>query len=362
MTARSDQQLPALTGIRFLLALWVIGQHLTGPQQRLGIQALRLPYPIYRIIRGGDLAVDIFFMLSGFLLARGYASTRWSGPKLRQYFLGRFARVYPVYLLSLVLVAPFIAADWKPDTGRYLADYILLLQGWIGTMPVNWNTPAWTLSCEIFFYLVFPVAVFPIRRPRWRTVILYSAAACTMTRVARTVGLPDSVQPLVHFSDFLMGIGAAGAFGLLQRRSERPPGSWLYLPGFAVIGMLIVWPNLLPWGIDLNSALKPLNGILLIGLALGGGVVARGLSSELVVYLGKSSYAMYILHVPIMWWCWRRGEMNPVLYAAVVVAVSALVYGLYEEPANRWMRGRDRRKRRPETGVAPTPLSAGSSA
>ena len=89
----------------------------------------------------------------------------------------------------------------------------------------------------------------------------------------------------------------------------------------------------------MNTALRPLNGVLLIGLALGGGVVARALSTPVAVYLGKSSYAMYILHVPILWWCLRRSpEFPPLLYLAIVIAVSALVYGAFEQPANRMLR------------------------
>ena len=76
---------------------------------------------------------------------------------------------------------------------------------------------------------------------------------------------------------------------------------------------MIAYPEVLPHFIDLNSALRPLNGMLLIGLALGGGPVARALSTRVAVYLGKSSYAMYILHVPILWWCLRRSPEFPPL-------------------------------------------------
>jgi peptidoglycan/LPS O-acetylase OafA/YrhL len=100
----------------------------------------------------------------------------------------------------------------------------------------------------------------------------------------------------------------------------------------------IAYPEALPKFIDLNSALRPLNAVLLMGLALGG-VLARGLSTRVAVYLGKSSYAMYILHVPILWWCLRRSEeFPPLLYIAIVIAVSAVVYGAFEEPANRRLR------------------------
>jgi 3-O-acyltransferase len=106
--------MPALTGLRFLLALWVILHHLTGSSQMLGDAALRLPPAIYALIRGGYLAVTTFFVLSGFVLARSYPSTRWTGKSLLRYGAGRFARVYPVYVLSLALVAPFILTDHTP--------------------------------------------------------------------------------------------------------------------------------------------------------------------------------------------------------------------------------------------------------
>ena len=92
---------------------------------------------------------------------------------------------------------------------------------------------------------------------------------------------------------------------------------------------------------DLNTALRPLNGILLIGLAAGGGATARALSSRITVYLGKSSYAMYILHVPLLWWYlrWSRSVSGGV-FITLVIAVSAVVYRFIEEPANRYLRSR----------------------
>src|ERR1051326_2330463 len=144
--------LPALTGLRFLLALWVILDHLTSPGMMLEVPARALPYPIYALVRGGYLAVTTFFVLSGFVLARSYSETSWNGRSLLRYALGRLARVYPVYVLSLVMVAPFIAADPTPRKAALVTVHGLLIQGWLGQLPVSWNTPAWSLSCEMFFY------------------------------------------------------------------------------------------------------------------------------------------------------------------------------------------------------------------
>jgi peptidoglycan/LPS O-acetylase OafA/YrhL len=335
----SRRDFPALTGLRFFLALWVILHHLTGPGQNLEATALLLPHGMFTLIRGGYQAVTTFFVLSGFVLTRSYAATLWNQQNTLRYALGRAARVYPVYLLSLAVVAPFILADQTPDKAGYVVAHLLLVQSWLGAIPVNWNTPAWSLSCEMFFYAVFPLSALFIRRANWRSIALAAALACCMTRLMWAAGVSDNIKPLVHLSDFLMGIAAACAYGLLQRRARPPRGWWFYIPGFAGAAAGIAYPAILPSFIDLNSALRPLNGVLLIGLALGGGALARALSTPVAVYLGKSSYAMYILHVPVLWWCLRRSPaFPPLVYIAIVIAISALVYGAFEEPANRKLR------------------------
>jgi peptidoglycan/LPS O-acetylase OafA/YrhL len=333
--------LPALTGLRFVLALWVILDHLTGPGMMLDAQARALPQVLYALIRGGYLAVTTFFVLSGFVLARSYAATQWNRGSLLRYGAGRFARIYPVYALSLFAVAPFIAEDPVRAKAPLVAAHGLLLQGWLRHNPVGWNTPAWSLSCEMFFYLSFPLAAILIRRANWFNTLSVAAAACCLTRVMWLLGVPDEIKPLVHLSDFLMGIAAACAYDLLTRAGRPPRGAWLYLPGGALAAALVAFPQALPPLVDLNSALRPLNALLLIGLAIGGGGLARTLSSRAAVYLGKSSYAMYILHVPILWWyCrWTR-QFSALLYLSAVIGISALVYCFIEEPANRWLRAR----------------------
>jgi peptidoglycan/LPS O-acetylase OafA/YrhL len=326
------RDLPALTGLRFFLALWVILHHLTGPGQQFGVTLSGvLPAPLFTLVRGGYQAVTTFFVLSGFVLTRSYRVPSWSRPELVKYYRGRVARVYPVYLLSLLVVAKFIAEDTTPGRAGYLAAHLTLTQAWLGAIPVQWNTPAWSLSCEMFFYAVFPVlGAFLVRRARWPWVVAAAAVACVLTRVMWAVGIPDEIKPLVHLSDFLMGIAAACAFELVQGKVR---GWWLYVPGFLGAAAAIMWADWLP--VDLNSALRPLNGLLLVGLAIGCPVLA----GRVLVYLGKASYAMYILHVPIMWWYLRESRsFSPVLYVALVIAASMLIYAVVEEPANRLLR------------------------
>ena len=98
---------------------------------------------------------------------------------------------------------------------------------------------------------------------------------------------------------------------------------------------------------NLNTVLRPINVALLIGLASGGGFIVRLLSTGAAGYLGKVSYSMYILHIPLLWWfsrytTFRFGATPPAwigfLFLAAVIAVSIAAFEFVEAPANRWIR------------------------
>src|SRR5436190_23851902 len=99
MTTRGEW-FPALTGLRFFLAIWVVFYHLTGPGQMLEPAALALPHPLYLLVRGGYLAVTTFFVLSGFVIARSYAG-RVNFPLYED---GRMSRGVSLFLLVYLVV------------------------------------------------------------------------------------------------------------------------------------------------------------------------------------------------------------------------------------------------------------------
>lgn len=336
--------LPALTGLRFFLALWVMLTHLVGKGLIYEPIAVALPAPFEAILRTGYLAVPVFFILSGFVLARSYAATEWTPRSLWRYLTGRFARVYPVYLLSLLIVSPFIVKAKDEPKGWLVAMHLTLLQGWFtGHYTAGWNTPAWSLSCEMFFYLLFPALILLLKDRGWGWTVTAAVVSCLLTPCAAALGLSEQIKPLLHVPDFLMGITTAQAFALLTARRRRPAGTWLSGIGLtgavALMGYARYLPDSLTKMIPVYVLLRPLNALALLGLGLGGGWLARQLSARPLVYLGKASYAMYILHVPILWWAvsWPQDVIR-YGYVAFVVAVSCVVYAVLEEPANRAIR------------------------
>jgi peptidoglycan/LPS O-acetylase OafA/YrhL len=326
--------------------LWVILHHLTGPGRMLDPFVQSLTAPLQSLVQGGYLAVSTFFLLSGFVLGRSYASVEWTRESLIRYGVGRYARVYPVYALSIAIMLPWIFEHVGKTAGSagdaaLLANYGLVLQGWTGLLPVHWNTPAWSLSCEIFFYLCFPLLTPCLRR---RSTAALAGCSLVLPTLLREIGLPQDWKPVLHLADFTMGIAMAGVHRSIVGRWT---GQRFYVPAGLAIVALAAWPSLTTDPALRDMLLRTANAALILGLGLGGGQGVRALSSEAAVLLGRASYSMYILHIPLLWWFKRFGfhqvsNVPPTLAAGVylsgVVVLSAAVWKHVEEPANRAIR------------------------
>jgi peptidoglycan/LPS O-acetylase OafA/YrhL len=361
--ARTRQEyFPALTGLRFFLALWVILHHLVGKGMMLDVWSQSLPYASRTFLEQGHVAVRTFFVLSGFVLAQGYARSRWNRRELISYGVARFARVYPVYLISLLVVSYFIleflmSAEFSAgEKIASLAAYGLVLQGWMASTGAGWNTPAWSLSCEFLFYLFLPAILLWLGpRSRIKLAVL-AVTALVLPVVLRRAGVPLTWKPILHLGDFLVGIAAARIYSMMKPPESRwvRRGYWLYLPAIAIGVVVVVFPGAVTGVIDLGTVLRPLNGMLVLGLALGGGALARFLSTAGAQYMGQVSYSMYILHVPLLWWFGNRGPLVfgnlragvALIYVLSIVLISIACFEWVEKPANRWIRDWAQRKLR----------------
>ena len=329
--------------------------HLTGKGMLLAAWSGTLPAFVQSLLHGGYLAVQTFFLLSGFVLARSYGSTRWTRDNLMRFAVARFARIYPAYLLSLVAISWFaLLFLLKPgrsalQKASVLGDYAFVLQGWKGSLGVGWNTPAWSLSCEFFFYLCFPLLFLWLRRGGAVRISAALGLSFVVPMLLARTSMPSYWKPVHHLSDFVAGIAAAGLYGAIARKGGMKRwGAVLYLPALAAGAAFIVYPQVLNGTpMNLNTVLRPLNVAILVGLAVGRGFVARVLSGDIAGYLGKVSYSMYILHIPLLWWYSALtfhffGAVPPAwtgfLYMALVLAASIAAFEFVEDPANVWIR------------------------
>jgi peptidoglycan/LPS O-acetylase OafA/YrhL len=336
--------LPALTGIRFVAAIQVVLFHFgDGFAQRHGTQRT-----IMNILTNGWTAVTLFFFLSGFILSYTYCGQiNQPGGKVR-FWEARFARIYPVYFLSLILSWPF-----RGNLGPGLSIAVFaMVQAWI---PFHidyegvWNMPAWTLSTEAFFYLLFifvlplleKLSVWALKCVAVATVLLI-VFGHTMTHdvepLTRVTGLP---HPVFRFPEFLAGM----TLGLIFLRSPRPsPRPWLSCA--AVLAILAILA--LVKGSWLSLMAVPL-AVLIYELAAGNSLLARLLGSGPLILLGGASYAIYLLQMPVRSWVrfaftgsiaaadTRIGGINA-LSPIVLIPFAIGVYLFWEEPARKWLR------------------------
>ena len=375
---RAEIRLEALTGLRFLAAAHVLFFH-------AGLAGLPgVPVWIKNVAAHADLSVSLFFVLSGFILTYNYFDpVRGCRTSDREFWVARFARVYPVYLLGLVLAIPLLLNDLAQEDGTPLVTKIaaivlvvVLLQSWLPQTAWLWNFPAWSLSDEAFFYWAFPGTARRLRGLRQSQIIIAMAAVWLVAQappvIAQVLGpdgvavIPESamstvmrgvqMNPLLRLPDFVIGI-LLGRFYLLyisREQQEQLPlrrlGPVFSIGGLALsiaaVAVSAEYPFPLTWS---RSLLAPLNAMLIFGLALGGGFLWKLLNTRALVLLGNASYALYLLHIPVIFWtllaarswfgvqspeCWEMFAA----YVIVAVGVSILAFLVVEEPMRHLLR------------------------
>ena len=308
--------LPALTGLRFLAAIHVVLFHLRD--------SFAFPVVIANIVSYGSLGVNLFFILSGFVLAYTYLDVTKPANRLdvRGFWIARVARVYPLYLFAFALAAPRVFAKGDVPEGLVTATAVstlTLTQAWTGW--IDWNVPAWSLSVEAFFYLMFPPTALAV----WRLGRRGAVTCATLAWIASLVGPAVFValgsdprwrevvlyNPILRLPEFVIGIALAKVF-LLDRTRLGTSGrmhTWqqrsAWLAAGAALGILSVMAleSPVPGVFFHNGLLDPLFAVLVYGLAGGGGVLGSLLGTRIFQVLGEASYGIYILQQPVASWC-----------------------------------------------------------
>ena len=352
-----SNEIKPLTGLRGVAALYVVGFHY--------LDGLTLTSPGKTFLAHGYLAVDLFFVLSGFVMALSYARMFHTGFSLAAYrkFLGRrLARVYPLYLAGTVLALFLVLLGWLPyihdrPLGITFLANLFMVQTW--GVGASLDSPGWSISTEWAAYLLFPLLLVPALNRRIRYAWLSGAIALAV--LAALCAIPvsvahkssaDSVLNLSDFrlalpvwrclSEFLLGIlafrVASGATGLF-RASRGLISTFLVLAALAALAVPrsdLFFVFLLP----------PLIAVLSDGEHLP----QRILSSEIAQVGGRLSYSIYLVHVlligavgfihhQIALLGLPHGQSCGAVVCMVFTVMCAwLAHRHVEVPARRWLR------------------------
>jgi peptidoglycan/LPS O-acetylase OafA/YrhL len=302
-----DRQIPSLTPLRGVAAIWVVLYHYCGTAQYLPNLDIT---PHSYLISKGYLAVDMFFMLSGFVMAHVYHRTfsESVGPHYRSFLAARIARLYPLHLFILLLfVATAAASQLMTDIatgsfesipltgprslGAILAN-IFMLQG-LAAAQLSWNYPTWSISVEFMAYLAFPFALPAIRRApnAVRLVlgaVLFAVLAWLAVRTKGDLDQWDGLLTLVRcMPEFLLGTLLYFAFRDHGRRF------WLCsnLAVFIALATILMCLHL---GAPDLLIVSFFAAFVLLA-ASNDGAFAKIVNIGPLIWLGEISYSLYLI-------------------------------------------------------------------
>jgi peptidoglycan/LPS O-acetylase OafA/YrhL len=350
------EAVPSLTGIRGIAAVWVLLFHLGGTCASLFGFAWLADVPI---VATGWSGVDMFFVLSGFVLMRAHSTEfiRLSTSSILRFAKVRIARVYPVSAVVLMLIA-LLAIDhgfvtWyrlqHPGNVTPIAfiKTALLATRWFLPGPRGeWNQPVWSLSAEILGYAAFPLLAWLLARRSWLAalaVALASLGTLMLYQLTAHVDLDDMGQrPAVIRMACCFIAGAA----LARACVVAPPRVANSSARLTVIATALILASCMAPRI---AVILPFSyAILILALAFRHGPIDRALSAPFVQFLGRISFPLYLLHVmPLLWLGYRlqSGHVAAVLsiaalllYVALIIGLAALLHVAVERPSHRWGR------------------------
>ena len=335
LTHDHRRKIPALTGIRGYAALWVVLFHALGLGKEAKLPAFQSPLPI---VRSGFLGVDLFFVLSGFVLMLTYGRSVSTRVGIRDFAIGRVFRIMPlnwVVLLLFAAAAPLMGGIWQtrdPHSARYWLLAATLFQCLFNKSGV-WNTPAWSLSSEWVCYFGFPIMAGLIGRLKSKPLLVFYVflpfVLLTALVVLRQGTWTLNLIERTGFARCIAGMVAGVALCrlcLLVRPSERQ-GNVALLVGACMLAAAMFG--------SVAEFLAPPAFALIIAACYSPSSAAKSIFGNSVAHwLGEISFSVYLLHWLLFEVAlrtagtWGAGSQSA-LAAAIIVPLLVIIPGAW---------------------------------
>lgn len=384
-------EIRSLTGLRWFASLWVVLFHFHfTPSHHFGW----ISRPVLPWVQAGGLGVDLFYVLSGFVITHTYLSRferrhQWRRTTVA-FVWARICRMWPAYVVVTnlfgvwVLVrhlrhpgAPVVYQTVQPPVTVWMwVKQMFMVQLWPRAYfdGASWVGPAWSVSAEWFVYLLFPLVTVWIlflaaKLPSWALLVGSVLAVLPFGLLGVLTGTP--YHPYSWMLRVCGGFLAGALAYLGVRKTRRTPRVHLagaVIAPLAVIGIgLEIWVQSHHVG-DRTAGAVLLFPVLVTALAVSDRFLSRLCSTRWAVHGGRISFSLYLVHVPIFEIFWV-GQLNygvlspdrspgwwlvPFLVPAVVLAAH-LLWKFVEEPSRLFLRRHDPSRR---MGARPTIATA----
>ena len=360
MKNENENEILPLTGLRFVAAFYVFLFH------------IHIRWPISNhffaknILDQGAIGMSLFFILSGFVLAYRYSDGRTS---LKDYFINRFARIYPIYAVAALVTLPWIGIDFGGGSvfdalkrigqmAILVFSNVFLIQAWFVQYFSLWNVGgSWSISVEAFCYVLLP-CILPCLLLASMKRLLVITSVCWLFAVlpglsAALFNSPSNgvfySMPIFRFPEFLIG---TCAYLAIRRGFTYRLGVTLQIAVLVVFFLYLgVFGPEMPLYVGHNWIALPVIAFMIFSLSNSKGLIACIFSTRGFVWLGKISYCFYSFQVLVILLligyhdkliqvvpALSNNKVLMMVSLVVLLAFSAFGYYFIEEPARRWIR------------------------
>lgn len=299
-------RLQHLTFTRFIASFSVICFHFIYHQPNL-FYPFNLSF-FKMVFNHGDLAVPYFFILSGFILAVVYSQPSKKNIKIFDFYILRLSRIIPAYALSLILLAPiFIIYEFPPLSTLIIN--ILILQGWFNNHTINFAS--WSLTVEIFFYILFPIIIRLIHEIKNKYLIISSILFLIIyyyfikNLLDKVIFFPPPIRYIFHF--YLgMVYGVILYPSIIKYKNKKIFNNYISIFILFILSICL-YINIYFYngGINNDIYISIIFTGMIIAFALDKSILSEIFNWWPLILLGEISYAMYILQFPV-YYCFNE--------------------------------------------------------
>ncbi|MBY0068227.1 acyltransferase family protein [Empedobacter falsenii] len=344
--------LNSLTSLRFFFAFVVFLSHLTFVKTDLAWYN----YLKNNVFFEGYLGVGFFFILSGFVIALNYEKKVIDNPNFdkKKFYIARIARIYPLHVLTFCVMLPFVIINvWQGYFHWDIAGAnLFLLQSYIPVKDFYFsiNNVSWSISTELFFYLMFPFYVIWLHKfPKLKYILLLIIPIIIFAEPYFRTNMKLEkaifyINPIVRSFDFILGIITCQIY---KKIKDTPinfsRGTLIEIAAITVLAIFFYFHN------DVARAFRygiyywiPMVGIVLI-FALQKGFFSRILQHKTLVYLGEISFAFYMIHMIVIkygnQYLPKINDFHKIgIYFVIALILSALTFEYFEKPVAKWIK------------------------
>ncbi|MCD8236188.1 MAG: acyltransferase [Prevotellaceae bacterium] len=331
-----------LTSLRFIFALMVFGAH---------CYVIDDSFSSF-FFKEGFVGVSFFFVLSGFIISYNYQK-RLETQRVtrRNFWVARFARVYPLHWLTLFISILCGAYLLTPDWGRHFFASFTLTQAYIPQDDYffSFNSPSWSLCCEQLFYILFPFLALWLKEDKklWICFLLMAIAVPIGMYLTPEESIKGYwyVNPVTRFPDFVLGMILYRIYiKVAKRQISHHAGTLLEI--LAVIVFILFY-----FGAENIDKVYRYScyywlpvAFLLLAFSLQRGTLSRLLSCRILKTGGEISYGFYLIHLMVItaFVDWEKSSGSAIdsivsvpLLFATIIGLSLASYYFFEKPLNK---------------------------